>query len=143
MTHGLNGNGPARGRRGRNRKSQHPAQDTSLFDSHGRPKDHGAEGRQRRDDGTKIAEHGAPAIARRAGEDGIRRLAERGDPFTADTLHALLEREGGPTLPSKLVGALFLNASRAGIIEPVGWATSERPSRHGGPQRVWTGADHA
>lgn len=134
MTHGISSERPRRG--GRGRKSQKPAQATSLFSSEGRG---GAEeGRRRRDEGAKRAEHGATALSRRAGEEGIRRLARERDTFTSDDLHDLLETEGAPTLESKLVGALFLHASRRGEIEAVGWATSTRPSRNSGPVRVWT-----
>lgn len=140
MTHGLNGNDPAR-RRGRNRKRIEPAQAESLFDSQGTPSDGGAEGRRRRDEGAQQAVHGSPAVARLAGEEGIRRLARERDTFSADDLHALLEAEGGPTIPSKACGGLFLAAAHRGEIKAVGWTTSERPSRHGGPQRLWTGVD--
>lgn len=138
MTHGLNGNDPAR-KRGRNRKRIEPAQAESLFDS--QDTSGVDEGRRRRDEGAKQAVHGSPAVARRAGEEAIRRCAAEMDTFSADDVHALLEAEGGPTIPSAAVGGLFLAAAHRGEIKAVGWTTSERASRHGGPQRLWTGVD--
>lgn len=37
-------------------------------------------------------------------------------------------------------GALFQSAVRSGLIVPVGYRLSRRPSRHGGVVRVWKGA---
>lgn len=36
-------------------------------------------------------------------------------------------------------GALFTTAQQAGLIVPVGYRPSRRPSRHGGVCRVWKG----
>lgn len=107
-------------------------------DPHGRPR-HAwriEEGRRRRDQGTKQAEHGATAVHRRAGERALAELAATGDTFTSDTLHEHMTL----TLPGNLVGALFRAAAARGEIEAVGYTQSARPSRNAGVIRVWRGA---
>jgi hypothetical protein len=39
-------------------------------------------------------------------------------------------------------GALFNAAANVGLIEPVGYRQSRRPTRHGGVCRVWRGIKH-
>lgn len=108
-------------------------------DPHGRPRHEWRieQGRRRRDQGTKQAEHGATAFHRRAGEQALAELAATGDTFTSDTLHERMT----VTLPSNLVGALFRAAAARGEIEAVGYTQSTRPSRNAGVIRVWRGTD--
>ncbi len=69
-------------------------------------------------------------------ERAIRELARQGGVFCADHLTDL----GVPDAdhPNR-VGGLFRRAYRAGLIEPVGYTTSTRPSRAGGILRTWRG----
>jgi hypothetical protein len=63
-------------------------------------------------------------------------LATSGVEFTADAM-----RETGHVLDDHAgrIGGLFMAASRSGLIECVGVATSRTGSRHGGLLRVWRG----
>lgn len=70
------------------------------------------------------------------GERTIRDLAESGKDFTADAVSFRC----GPGPSNGAMGALFLQASRAGLIECVGVRSSSRLQRHSGLQRVWRGA---
>jgi len=101
--------------------------------------DSAAEGRARRDRGL------ATTTASPAGQwdasvvlQAIRHLASSGEPFTADDLAPLLHRVG-----SQVIGAAFRIAARRNLIEPVGYAQSSSPSRHGGLLRVWRGSNAA
>jgi hypothetical protein len=58
-----------------------------------------------------------------------RYLALTRAPFSVDSVTELGVLE--PTRPGA-VGAIFLAAHRAGLIAPVGYQTSTRPSRHAG-----------
>ena len=62
--------------------------------------------------------------------------AQSGMEFTVDDIEIL----GVPPAdhPNR-VGALFRSASQRGVIEPVGYRNSTRPSRHGSVIRVWRG----
>lgn len=62
--------------------------------------------------------------------------AETGRPFTADDLRALGVPD--PDHPNR-IGGLFRRAYRTGLIEPVGYMPSTRPSRNGGVLRTWRG----
>lgn len=66
----------------------------------------------------------------------VRELAGRGQDFTADDVTALGVPD--PDHPSRW-GSLFAAAKRDGIISPVGYVASSRPSRNGGVTRVWRG----
>ena len=63
-------------------------------------------------------------------------LAESGKPFDAYDLTELGVPD--PDHPSRW-GALFRVASSDGVIVPVGYRESKRPSRSGGVCRVWVG----
>jgi hypothetical protein len=63
-------------------------------------------------------------------------LAATGEPFSADHVAALVPE---PDHPCRW-GARFHAAVHAGVIRPVGYVLSERPSRHRGVQRLYRGA---
>ncbi|GAA1549807.1 hypothetical protein GCM10009804_02990 [Kribbella hippodromi] len=66
-------------------------------------------------------------------------LARTGLTFTADDLVKVI---GAPDHPNR-IGAAFLSARKAGIIEPTGEVRpSTTPSRHGSLVRVWKGSDN-
>lgn len=58
--------------------------------------------------------------------------------FSADTLRDDPFNLPEPRHPSQW-GALFSAARAAGLIRPVGYATSATPSRHKGVLRLWRG----
>lgn len=66
----------------------------------------------------------------------LEHLAATGRPFTAYDVTEL----GVPDPDhGNRWGGLFQAACKAGLIEPVGYAESRRPSRAGGVCRVWKG----
>lgn len=62
-------------------------------------------------------------------------FASTGVPFTADDIRALVPAVDSPNR----VGARFHAASRAGLIQPTGFALSRSRSRHAGVLRTWVG----
>ncbi len=62
-------------------------------------------------------------------------LAATGEPFSADHVAALVPESDHPCR----WGARFHAAVHAGVIRPVGYTLSERPSRHRGVQRLYRG----
>ena len=62
-------------------------------------------------------------------------LAAVDQPFSADHVQALIPPADHPCW----IGARFHAAVRAGVIRPVGYVLSERPSRHRGVQRLYRG----
>lgn len=69
-------------------------------------------------------------------EAGIRHLAATGSPFDAFDLTELGVPD--PDHPNRW-GAAFRAAATGGLIEPIGYRESRRPSRSGGVCRVWRG----
>lgn len=70
----------------------------------------------------------------------IRHLADRGEPFSSfDLTEAGLPN---PENPAKW-GALFREAHKDGVIVPVGYLQSRRPSRHRSIVRLWVGSKAA
>lgn len=67
---------------------------------------------------------------------GIGLLALAGEPFDAFDLQSV--GVGEPDHPGRY-GALFMSASKAGVIEKVGFHQSKRPGRSGGVCAVWMG----
>ncbi len=63
----------------------------------------------------------------------IRHLAALDRPFTADSVQALIPPADHPCR----MGGRFHAAVRAGIIRPVGYTLSERPSRRRGVLRLY------
>ncbi|MDP9460709.1 MAG: hypothetical protein M3Q22_10830 [Actinomycetota bacterium] len=64
-------------------------------------------------------------------------LAALDQPFTVDAVAALVPE---PERPCQW-GARFHAAVRSGVIRPVGYVLSERPSRHRGVVRLYRGGD--
>jgi hypothetical protein len=63
----------------------------------------------------------------------IRHLAALDEPFTADRVQALIPPADHPCR----MGGRFHAAVRAGVIRPVGYTLSERPSRRRGVLRLY------
>lgn len=97
-------------------------------------------GKLLRDEGTARAAGNADRWWWSCATTGLLHLASVGTEFTADALPAL--GIPAPDHPNR-VGALFIAASKAGVIRPVGFTTSARRSRHAGTQRVWVGSEAA
>lgn len=55
------------------------------------------------------------------------------EEFTSDTLHIIMPRPAHPNW----WGVLMASAKHRGLIEPVGYRTSERKSANGRVVRVW------
>jgi hypothetical protein len=69
-------------------------------------------------------------------DKAIRHLARMGRPSDADDVRTLV---GDPGRANQ-IGARFLAAARAGLIERVDVRQSDRPGRHRGLVSVWRGA---
>lgn len=65
-------------------------------------------------------------------------LAATGSPFTVDALRDEPYCLPDPPHPNAW-GGLLARARRRGLIRPIGYTISTRPSRHGSIVRVWTG----
>jgi hypothetical protein len=87
-----------------------------------------------RDTGAQLALRFDPAWSERAAEV-IRDFAASGEEFDPEDVRAVV---GDPESPPAM-GAAFLRASKAGLIEPVGISKSTRIQRHGGWARTWRG----
>ena len=68
-------------------------------------------------------------------EAAIEVLAQTRTVFSADNLVAIV---GPPPIPNML-GAVFLSASRAGLIVCTGFRPAQRPTAHARMQRTWIG----
>ncbi len=88
-----------------------------------------------RDEGVARANGNADAWWRSCADAAISHLAALGRPFTADDVQALIPAADHPSR----MGARFHVAVRAGVIHPIGYALSTRPSRHRGVQRLYRG----
>lgn len=65
-------------------------------------------------------------------------LCRRGEDFTGDDVWALLEGTNSITPEPRALGAIILNAARAGKIYPTGgYRKSMRKSSHRRPLQVW------
>lgn len=73
---------------------------------------------------------------RDAAERALLWWAESGVPFDAFDLTEIGVPD--PDHPNRW-GALFQGAVQSGLIVPVGYRQSRRPTRHGGVCRVWKG----
>jgi hypothetical protein len=87
-----------------------------------------------RDAGAQLSLALDPDWADRAA-DVLREFAASGEEFDAEDIRAVV---GDPDSPGAM-GAVFLQASRAKLIEPVGISRSTRIERHGGWARTWRG----
>lgn len=97
------------------------------------------EGDRLRDQGMALAEAAVPTWTDDA-RDAIDYLADRGRPFTADDLVALvgLPRPSEPNR-NNAVGAVLGGAARRGRIRRVADATAGRPLSHSRRLTVWEG----
>jgi hypothetical protein len=94
-------------------------------------------GRRLRDEGAAAAEASLATAWRLAAEAALDRLIASGRHFTAEDVYRLAgEPLGGHRNGT---GGLFLRASKAGRIVPVGVAQATRRERRGGILRVWRG----
>lgn len=127
---------PASGNKATSRERQ-----ATLFDAERDtiPADPLEQARVARDVGAQAAELSLHTGWRLWAETELARLADSGEPFTADALRAVV---GDPPDGEHVngIGGLFLRASKAGRIEFVGYAVSQRPAARGRPIRVWRGA---
>lgn len=92
-------------------------------------------GAHRRDQGIAQVEEVGDAWWAASCDEAIRWLAALDCTFTADDVVALC---GVPDRPNQ-IGARFRAAVNAGIIRPVGYTLSDRPSRHKGVLRMYRG----
>lgn len=90
--------------------------------------------RATRDAGEQAALNFDPSWADEAW-DALVDLARSGQHFSADDLVA----RTGPAPSPGAIGAVIRQAARRGLIEAIGFQTSNRISRHNGLQRVWRG----
>jgi hypothetical protein len=88
-----------------------------------------------RDHGIHQANENANAWWKSCADRAIDYLAALDYPFSADHVAALVPE---PDHPCRW-GARFHAAVRAGVIRPVGYVLSERPSRHRGVVRLYRG----
>lgn len=99
-----------------------------------------AEGRRRRDEGAEAAGSTAPGALvtswRAEAATAMDALILGGQEFDADDL---VDMVGMPPRPNML-GGLFIGASRAKRIVPVGYTQATRPSSHARIQRTWKAA---
>jgi hypothetical protein len=96
------------------------------------------DGRQRRDDGMRTAEHAAHPWVKVAVDGAIARRAASRVPFVSDDV-----RDDVPFLSShpNVLGARFNAAARRGEIVKTGaYRQSRNASRHGGVVAEWVGA---
>jgi len=73
-------------------------------------------------------------------ERAVRELAGRRVDFTAEDLTDLGVPD--PDHPARW-GSLFAAMKKLGVVRPVGYRASARPSRNGGVCRVWQGTGAA
>ena len=64
-------------------------------------------------------------------------LAKRRLFFTSEDILSYLDAKGIKTRNNSALGAIMRNAARNGIIEPAGYETAVRASRHKAPIRKW------
>lgn len=88
-----------------------------------------------RDEGVARANESGDAWWRSCCDAAIAYLAAQDGPFSADHV---LELVPPPDRPCRM-GGRFHAAVRAGVIRPVGFVLSDRPSRRRGVQRLYRG----
>lgn len=92
-----------------------------------------------RDQGMARAEAAAGDAWKDRWRGAIGDLAERGEPFTADDVRALV---GEPDDHRNAAGALFRGMAAQGVIRHVGYRKSARTVLHSHPIAVWVGNGH-
>lgn len=88
-----------------------------------------------RDHGIDQADQNTDTWWKSCADRAIEYLAASGQPFSADHVAALIP---APDHPCRW-GGRFHAAVRAGVIVPIGYTLSARPSRHRGVQRMYVG----
>lgn len=73
---------------------------------------------------------------REQAEAALAQMISEGCTFTADRLRDHISSDVEPHHPNVLP-AVIRSAARRGLIEPVGWEPSTRPTRHASVNRVW------
>lgn len=99
------------------------------------------EGRAVRDVGVAAVDAASVAAHRTwrpKAEEALDELIQAGTPFTADDLRARVDEK--PHHPNS-IGALFIGASRRGLIRKIGYQQSKTKSRQAGSLALWIAAD--
>lgn len=94
-------------------------------------------GAERKSDGMAAADAGTDAWWRQTCDRAIAEAARLGRPFQAfdlTRLYGLPEPRHGNQW-----GPRFASARKAGLIEPAGWAESDRPTTARSAVRLWRG----
>jgi hypothetical protein len=93
--------------------------------------------------GTESRDAGAASVSSHTPQDwkvacdvAIARLATINATFTAEDVRAVV---GDPPNHPSAMGARFLAAAKAGLIERIGYQRPVRASRHANPLAVWRG----
>lgn len=90
------------------------------------------------EDALTRVEAGASFNDRKAIEDALARVLERGEPFTSEAIIAELGDVYPTIREPRLLGAVIRIAVRAGEIKPTGrWVNGLRAKRHSAPVREW------
>lgn len=97
-------------------------------------------GRSLRDRGMALAELAAGERFRLIGRAIILGLAAKGEPFNADDVRRELELREIPVEHPNAVGGLFASASRAKVIERVGYRQTTSVTQHAHTHPLWKGA---
>lgn len=94
------------------------------------------EGRALRDDGVSRVDANTPDDWKSAVQMQIAKLAATGQPFTAENVRRVV---GDPPNHPNAMGAQFISACRANVIEKVGYVNPARPTRHASVIALWIG----
>lgn len=93
-----------------------------------------------RDEAMARADGHADPLWRDAAMRVIRSLAASGAEFTTDEVWSALARSGHVTHEPRALGALMVQAGKAGIVKPTDrYRNSRRVECHARPVRVWVG----
>lgn len=74
-----------------------------------------------------------------AAETGMKHLAQRGAPFSADDLRELIGGVAGEPEKPNAYGGLFLSWSKQGLIRRAGYVASRGPKNNAREQKLWVG----
>lgn len=93
-------------------------------------------GKDLRDEGVASVYGHTPESWRSSTQLLIAQLASNGQPFTAEDVREIV---GDPPNHHNAMGAQFIGAAKAGLIEKVGYTQPTRSSRHASVMAVWRG----
>lgn len=93
-------------------------------------------GKDLRDEGVASVNGHTPETWKDSAQLLIARLASTGETFTAEDVR---REVGDPPAHWNAMGAQFIGAAKAGIIEKVGYTQPTRSSRHASVMAVWRG----